>query len=244
MSNKVKLAGALANKPGQQINLDRFYEQLEHNPEHLEVEDLGNEYVSRGAYKLKAAAEAFNLDFCNKTVLDIGASTGGFSDYALKHGASAVIALDVGKAQIDSSLLKNPRLLNIESENFRYTEPANIASLFAAKFGREMKIDYMLADLSFISIVKILGKVKEFATAYGAEDLSMVFLIKPQFEAGKSEMDKCAGVIRDEALRARVLESTRQAISLEGFEELGLIESPIRGAKGNVEYLIYLAIAQ
>ncbi len=240
MSNKVYIAGASVNKPGQQINLDKFYEELELKPDYLKVEGLGNDYVSRGAYKLKAAHENFNLDFKTKVILDIGASTGGFSDYALKHGAKAVISLDVGKGLLDLSLRNNPLVLNIEAENFRYSDCARIASLFQERFKQELKLDFLVADLSFISITKILEKAKEFINSYGHSDTFCVFLIKPQFEASKQDVDKCAGVIRDQVLRERVLQDCLKSIQAQGFELKGLLESPIKGAKGNIEYLAIL----
>jgi 23S rRNA (cytidine1920-2'-O)/16S rRNA (cytidine1409-2'-O)-methyltransferase len=240
MSNRVRIGGVLANKAGQQINPEKFYNELEVNPEHLKVEDLGQEYVSRGAYKLKAATEQFELKFNGKMVLDIGSSTGGFTDYVLRQGALAVIALDVGKVQLDLSLRNNPAVLSIESENFRYSNPSRIASLCLDRFKQEMRLDYLVADLSFISITKILDKVKEFIIAYGHPETLCVFLIKPQFEASKQDVDKCAGVIRDPDLRERVLNGCLETIQEHGFELKGLIESPIKGAKGNLEYLALL----
>ncbi len=237
MSNKVYIAGAPVNKPGQQINLDKFYEELELKADYLKVEGLGNDYVSRGAYKLKAAYEKFNLDFSGKVILDIGASTGGFSDYALQQGAKTLIALDVGKGLLDLSLRNNPTLLNIEGENFRFSDAGRIASLFKDKFKTELRLDFLVTDLSFISIIKILEKAKEFIGNYGHEGTLCVFLIKPQFEAEKHDVDKCAGVIRDAALRERVLNQCLKSIQAEGFELKGLLESPIKGAKGNIEYL-------
>ncbi len=240
MSNRVRIAGAPATKAGQQINIDKFYKELEINPDYLRVEELNSEYVSRGAYKLKAAALDFNLDFKNKVVLDIGASSGGFTDYSLQAGAKAVIAVDVGKAQLDAKLVGSLQVLNIESENFRHTNVTLIAKKYQECFNEPLRLDYMVADLSFISIIKILAKVKEFLASYGHEATRMVFLIKPQFEAEKQDVDKCAGVIRDSSLRAKTLDTTIRAIQAEGFEQLGLLESPIKGAKGNIEYLLYL----
>ncbi len=240
MSNRVRIKGAVINKPGHQINLDRFHDDLDLNPEHLTVEQNDNDYVSRGAYKLKQAHEIFNLDFRGVVALDLGASTGGFSDYLLKHGARQIIALDVGKGQLDLSLRQDPRVLNIEEENFRHTDLVKLAALYQEKFNEALSIDYIVADLSFISITKILDKVKELIVLYGSANCRMVFLIKPQFEAGKEEMDKCAGVIRDEQLRERVLTETISKIINQGFELVAQAESPIKGAKGNVEYLLLL----
>ncbi len=237
MSNRVRIKGAVITKPGHQINLDRFHEELELSPDYLIVEELDNEYVSRGAYKLKEAHERFALDFTGIVALDLGASTGGFSDYLLKQGADSVIALDVGKGQLDLSLRQHPRVLNIEEENFRHSDINKIAQLYKEKFGQDLRLDYIVADLSFISITKVLDKVKELTSLCGSQATRMVFLLKPQFEAGKEEVDKCAGVIRDGELRERVLRETLAAIGAQGFELLGQAESPIKGAKGNIEYL-------
>jgi 23S rRNA (cytidine1920-2'-O)/16S rRNA (cytidine1409-2'-O)-methyltransferase len=245
MSNGVTIAGKLTNKPGMQINLEKFYEALETNPDHLSVEDKLSQYVSRGALKLKAAHEAFGLDFEDKLVLDIGASTGGFTDYALQQGASQVIALDVGKGQLHYKLQNHPQVINLEGINFRDWDGV-IASV-QGKPDITFSCDIVVTDVSFISLIKILEQLlKIFCTSLitssnaNKERLEIIALIKPQFEAGKEIMDKCQGVIRDEKIRAKVLEETLMKIDKLGYKFLGIVESPIKGAKGNVEYLVYL----
>jgi 23S rRNA (cytidine1920-2'-O)/16S rRNA (cytidine1409-2'-O)-methyltransferase len=236
MSNGVTIAGKLINKPGTQINTEKFYKAFETNTNYLIVEDKLSQYVSRGAFKLQAAQEAFDLDFNDKLVLDIGASTGGFTDYALEQGARQVLALDVGKGQLHYKLQNNERVINLEGVNFCHCEATELPW---------QSIDMVVTDVSFISLIKILEKLKSLLVIASDEVARqsspiIVALIKPQFEAGKDIMDKCEGVIRDEKIRKRVLEETLAKIDKLGYQRLGLIESPIKGAKGNVEYLVYL----
>ena len=238
MMNGVSIAGKLLNKAGEQINMEKFYTELELNPEYIQVDDKLLPYVSRGAFKLQAAHQAWGLDFTNKIVLDIGASTGGFTDYALQNGAQRVIALDVGKGQLHYKLQQDPRVINLEGVNFRELSSAAIHCI-------ENQIDMVVIDVSFISLITILQKLKSLLTDPTTQPPRhpvTVALIKPQFEAGKEIMDKCQGVIKDETVRQQVLEKVLQQIEELGYTNNGLIESPIKGAKGNVEYLVNLAI--
>ena len=228
MSNGVSIAGALMSKPGKAINADTFYKEFEGNPEYISVEDKMAQFVSRGAFKLKAAAESFNIDFKDRLVLDIGASTGGFTDFALQHGAKQVIALDVGKGQLHYKLQQDSRVINLEGTNFR-----DWAGLVAGE-QISSRVDIVVTDVSFISLVKILEKLKELPCS---DKLEIIALIKPQFEAGKEIMDKCQGVIRDEKVREETLNKTLIKIEELGYKRQGLIDSPIKGAKGNHEYL-------
>lgn len=250
MSNGVYIAGTLVNKPGRQINTDKFYKQFETNPEYLKVENKISQYVSRGAFKLKAAHEAFGLDFRDKLVLDIGASTGGFTDYILQNGARKVIALDVGKGQLHYKLQNDERVINLEGLNFKEFDfsqiPAQGSGLRAQGI---FDIDLIVVDVSFISLITILEKVKNLQKASPnlepraqnqTKQLQLLCLIKPQFEAGKEIMDKCQGVIKDEKIRHKVLDKTLKSIIQLGYKQLGLIKSSIKGNKGNVEYLAFL----
>lgn len=222
------------NKSGHEINYEKFLAELEKNPNYLEVEIKSSNYVSRGAEKLKAAYEAFNLNFENLITMDIGASTGGFTDFMLQNGAKKVIAIDVGKGQLDFKLQKDARVINLEGKNFRYIK--------ITELGLENEfISFISCDLSFISIEKILDKILEILKNY-PERTGIVFLIKPQFEAGKKIVDKCKGVIKDPNIREEVLKKTLEKISSKGFEYQRHIESPIKGAKGNIEYLGYFKI--
>lgn len=243
MLNAVKIAGKLENKPGKQINIERFFENYEKDKNYLTIDDKKgfSQYVSRGAYKIKQAYETFGLDFNGKLVLDIGASTGGFTDFALQHGARKVIAVDVGRGQLHYKLRNDARVVNIEEENFRNTDIKQLY-LFGGLAENE-KIDYVLVDLSFISILKILDKLKELVMTVGLEGTTFVFLLKPQFEAGKQIADKCRGVIKDDKVRNEIIMETVCKIEQQGFvlKSEGVIESPILGAKGNKEFLVCFA---
>ncbi len=231
MSNGVFIAGSLVNKAGTQITEEVFYQAYEQDSDYLRVENKLMPYVSRGAFKLKHAAEKFSIDFQEKVILDIGASTGGFTDYALKNSATKVFAVDTGKAQLDYKLRQDKRVVNLEEQNFRHID----ASLFTEK------IDIVTIDVSFISLALILEKL--FAIRPVLHDTALIVaLIKPQFEAGKEIMDKCRGVIRDEKIRQEVLNQTLEKINKVGFTSLDLIESPIKGAKGNIEFLQLLKL--
>jgi len=257
MSNGVSIAGTPMIKPGKAINADKFYEELEKNSEYISVEDKMALFVSRGAFKLKAAAETFKIDFQDKLVLDIGASTGGFTDFALQHGAKQVIALDVGKGQLHYKLQQDPRVINLEETNFR--DWSGVIASPEGDWQSIPEVDIVVTDVSFISLIKILEKLKSLCHSEQSEEsnaessaeispldssplndkLEIIALIKPQFEAGKEIMDKCQGVIRDEKIREEILDRTLIKIEELGYKKQGLIDSPIKGAKGNHEYLAY-----
>ncbi len=237
MAHKVRISSQLATKAGEQIDREKFIEAIESKPRYLEIEQEDCPFVSRGALKLEAAIRDFNLDFQGAVVLDIGASTGGFSDCSLRYGAKQVLALDVGKGQLHYKLRDHKQILNIEETNFRYADEDQIAREFEAKFQENLSIDFVLADLSFISIIKILPKLSECLNKYAKPETKMIFLIKPQFEAGKKEIDKCQGVIKDADVRERILAETLLKIQSEGYQLLAQSQSPISGAKGNIEYL-------
>jgi len=161
-----------------------------------------------------------------KVCADIGASTGGFTDVMLKHGAAKVYAIDVGYGQIDASLRNDPRVVNREKVNARYLEPENF----------DESIDFVSIDVSFISLKLILPAVAGFLRG------ELVALVKPQFEVGKHEVGK-GGIVRDEAKRQAAVESVVEFAKENGFEVQGVIESPVRGAEGNVEYLMYARLS-
>jgi 23S rRNA (cytidine1920-2'-O)/16S rRNA (cytidine1409-2'-O)-methyltransferase len=184
-------------------------------------------YVSRGGLKLAAALDQFRVDPNGRCALDIGASTGGFTDCLLQRGARRVVALDVGHGQIDWKLRQDPRVEVRENVNARYLQPADFESLF----------DLVVIDVSFISLTRILPVVRPLVTA-GA---GIITLIKPQFEVGREEVGR-GGIVRDEAARQRVLgEIVQHAVGL-GWQAVGTIESPIRGADGNCEFLGYFVL--
>jgi 23S rRNA (cytidine1920-2'-O)/16S rRNA (cytidine1409-2'-O)-methyltransferase len=189
-------------------------------------------YVSRGALKLEKAAQEFRLDFSDKIICDIGASTGGFTDYVLQHGARKVYAIDCGYGQLDQKLRNDPRVINMERTNVR-----ELQSL-------PEPIDIFVIDVSFISLKKVLPQVITISqtSEHGPKTFSVVALVKPQFEVGKAVADKYKGVIIDDKIRQDVIAEIKNHTEHLGYTVMGTTESPIKGAKGNVEYLLYLTI--
>ena len=211
MARRVLVNGKHVDKAGALVTAD----------DALEIEALEHPWVGRGGVKLAHALERFGIDVKDKVCADIGASTGGFTDVLLKNGAKKVYAIDVGYGQLDVSLRNDPRVINREKINARY--------LSAADF--EDKIDFVSIDVSFISLKLILPAVATFARG------DVVALIKPQFEVGKRDVGK-GGIVRDEAKRAAAVESVVSFARDSGFDVKGVIESPVKGAEGNVEYLM------
>ena len=182
-------------------------------------------FVSRGGEKLEAALQSFGVELDGKRVLDVGASTGGFTDCVLQHGASEVTALDVGKSQLHDRLVRDPRVTVLDSTNARSTTIAMVGDF-----------DVVVADLSFISLRQVATALCEVLRPHG----DMILLVKPQFEAEKSEVDKGAGVIRDPEIHQRTIAQVVLAFHGQGMNQSGLIESPLRGADGNTEFLLHL----
>ena len=191
----------------------------------LEVRGSTLRYVSRGGLKLEKAIVHFGLDLTGKTCMDVGASTGGFTDCMLQNGAVKVFSVDVGYGQFDWKLRNDPRVVCMEKTNIRYVTPEQIGQA----------IDFASIDVSFISLTKVLGPVRELL----AEDGQVVCLIKPQFEAGREKVGK-KGVVRDKAVHLEVVERVEEFASALGFRILNLEYSPIKGPEGNIEYLLYL----
>jgi len=182
-------------------------------------------FVSRGGVKLDAALDVFGVDPSGKTVMDIGCSTGGFTDCVLKGGAKKVYAVDVGYGQLDWSLRTDPRVVLHEKTNIRYLERDRIPEM----------IDLTVIDVSFISLTQVIARVPDFLDDNG----DVIALIKPQFEVGKELVEK-GGVIRDEAKRRAAVQKVREFSESAGFVIMGVCESPITGQKGNIEYFIHL----
>jgi 23S rRNA (cytidine1920-2'-O)/16S rRNA (cytidine1409-2'-O)-methyltransferase len=180
-------------------------------------------YVSRGGLKLAHALETFGIDVAGRDALDIGASTGGFTDVLLQRGAARVVALDVGHGQLDWRLRGDPRVTVLEGVNARYLTPASVPGPF----------DLVCLDVSFISLRQVLPAVPPLVHPGG----DVVALVKPQFEAGRAEVRN--GVIRDEAVRARVVDEVRAAAAAVGLTPAAVTPSPITGQKGNVEFLLH-----
>lgn len=192
-----------------------------------QIEVRGNtlKYVSRGGLKLEKAMTHFGVRLEGKVCMDVGASTGGFTDCMLQNGAVRVYSVDVGHGQLDWKLRNDPRVVCMEKTNIRYVTPADIAD----------RIGFASIDVSFISLTKVLGPVRELLT----EDGQIVCLIKPQFEAGREKVGK-KGVVRDAAVHLEVIETVLRFARENGFEARALEFSPIKGPEGNIEYLLWL----
>ncbi len=218
MSGRVLHGTARLDKPGKEF------------PQDLELTvERPPRFVSRGGDKLTAALEKFSLDLRGAHVLDVGASTGGFTDCVLQAGAADVVCVDVGRAQLHAKLRGDPRVTNIEQLNARHLTAADLP---------RGAFDAIVMDLSFISLTSVLPAVWPVLRAGGV----LVALVKPQFEAGKAEADKGRGVIRDPAVQDAALARVRDfaLAQLTGAQLIGTIDSPITGADGNREFLLGL----
>lgn len=215
MAGQVYVDGQKADKPG-----DTFSEDAA-----VEVRGKGLPYVSRGGLKLEKAMREFGLQLQGCTCMDIGASTGGFTDCMLQNGAQRVYSVDVGYGQLAWSLRTDPRVVNLERTNARYLTREQVPE----------EIGFFSVDVSFISLTLILPAVRPLLAEHG----QAVCLIKPQFEAGREKVGK-KGVVRDKAVHEEVIEKIRSFALENGFSVLGLTFSPVKGPEGNIEYLIYL----
>ncbi|MCI6886610.1 MAG: TlyA family RNA methyltransferase [Lachnospiraceae bacterium] len=191
----------------------------------IEVRGTTLKYVSRGGLKLEKAMTHFGVQLAGKICMDVGSSTGGFTDCMLQNGAVKVYAVDVGHGQLDWKLRNDERVVCMEKTNIRYVTPEDIAD----------RIQFASIDVSFISLTKVLGPVKQLLT----DDGQIVCLIKPQFEAGREKVGK-KGVVREKSTHLEVIEQVIQFAVSQGFEILNLEFSPIKGPEGNIEYLLYL----
>ena len=218
MSGRVFRGTERLDKPGREVAED------------CEVSILAPpRFVSRGGDKLAAALEGYVIDLRGANVLDVGASTGGFTDCALQSGAASVVCVDVGRAQLHSRLRADPRVVNLEKVNARRLAPSDLP---------RSEFDAVVMDLSFISLKAVLPSVWPFLREGGV----LVALVKPQFEAGKAQADKGRGVIRDASVREAALAGVRDfaLASLDGAVLEGSMDSPIEGADGNREFLLCL----
>lgn len=196
-------------------------------PENAVIEVKGKTlpYVSRGGLKLEKAMQKFPITLSGKVCMDVGSSTGGFTDCMLQNGATKVYAIDVGHGQLAWKLRNDERVVCMEKTNIRYVVPEDIDELAA----------FSSIDVSFISLTKVLLPVKNLLT----EDGQVVCLIKPQFEAGREKVGK-KGVVRDSSVHREVIEMIVDYVRTQSLGILGLDFSPIKGPEGNIEYLIYL----
>ncbi len=216
MAGNVFVDGQREDKAGTAFDEGKIY---------IEVKGNSMKYVSRGGLKLEKAMEQFPIVLAHTVCMDIGASTGGFTDCMLQNGAERVYAVDVGHGQLAWKLRSDERVVCMERTNFRYVTPEDIGQ----------KIDFASVDVSFISLTKILIPARNLLKPQG----HMVCLIKPQFEAGRDKVGK-KGVIRDSAVHEEVIRKVVDYSDLAGFAVKGLTYSPIKGPEGNIEYLIYL----
>ena len=197
------------------------------NPEgiNIEVRSKQLKYVSRGGFKLEKAMDVWGIDLSGKVCMDIGSSTGGFTDCMLQNSAVRVYSVDVGRGQLDWKLRNDERVVVMEQTNFRFLTPADIPE----------KIDFASVDVSFISLDKILIPARNLLSDHGR----IVALIKPQFEAGKGKVGK-NGVVRELSVHEEVIERAVSFADYVGFNILGIDFSPIKGPEGNIEYLMSL----
>jgi 23S rRNA (cytidine1920-2'-O)/16S rRNA (cytidine1409-2'-O)-methyltransferase len=214
--SKVLVAGMPTPKPASLVSPD--------TP--IELVTQEKRWVSRGAQKMLAALDAFPVDPMGKHVLDVGSSTGGFTEVMLANGAGSVTALDVGRAQLHESLRADPRVISMERTNFRLVDPDALA---------KAPFTIVVADLSFISLCAVASKL----AAVTAEGADLILLVKPQFEASKGEIGS-GGVVRRQETRDRALGKVCDCLARAGLGARGIIRSPIEGRDGNVEYLLWL----
>jgi 23S rRNA (cytidine1920-2'-O)/16S rRNA (cytidine1409-2'-O)-methyltransferase len=218
LAGKVRCGTERLDKPGRSIAADTELTVVQ-----------APRFVSRGGEKLDGFLKQFAIDVSGCHVLDIGASTGGFTDCCLQRGAQQATCVDVGRAQLHNKLIQDPRVINIEKTNARHLQPGVLP---------HDSYPLIVMDLSFISLTKVLPAVWAFCALEG----HLIALVKPQFEARKAEVDAGRGIIRDAAIHRRVLEEVQKfALSeLPGARLIGTLESPIKGTDGNTEYLIGL----
>jgi 23S rRNA (cytidine1920-2'-O)/16S rRNA (cytidine1409-2'-O)-methyltransferase len=216
LAGRVYSGQAKIDKPGTRVDPEALLTVKEPLP-----------YVSRGGLKLQAALDQFGINPSGTVCLDVGASTGGFTDCLLKRGARKVYAVDVGYGQLDWGLRNDPKVTVLERTNFRTISEESLPG----------GMDLAVVDVSFISLRLILPKLRLFLKPHARA----VLLVKPQFEAGKGMVGK-GGIVRDPKIRRQALRAVLESAEDEGFSIIGTMESPVRGSGGNVEYLVHLEI--
>lgn len=215
MSGIVYVNNQKSDKPGTMISDDAT----------VEVRGKTLPYVSRGGLKLEKAMKVFNIDLKGKTTMDVGASTGGFSDCMLQNGAKKVYAVDVGYGQLAYKLRIDDRIVNLERTNIRYLDEDKVPD----------KIQFASIDVSFISLKLVLPVLLNFL----ADNANVVCLIKPQFEAGKEFVGK-KGVVRDKLVHEKVINEIIEFVQKNNYQVIDINFSPVKGPQGNIEYLLYL----
>ena len=216
MSGNVFVNGQREDKAGSCFDIEKSK---------IEVKGSTLKYVSRGGLKLEKAINSFSFSLKDKICMDIGASTGGFTDCMLQNGAKKVYSVDVGHGQLDWKLRNDERVICMEKTNFRYMQPGDIQDI----------LDFASVDVSFISLTKILLPARKLLS----DDGQMICLIKPQFEAGRDKVGK-KGVVREKNIHEEVIVRIYEFAIICGFDVLQLEYSPIKGPEGNIEYLIHI----
>ncbi|WGS64781.1 TlyA family RNA methyltransferase [Marinitoga aeolica] len=209
---KVKVNNIIITKPSKKVNQNDYIEIIS-----------TEKYVSRAAYKLLHAFEVFNINIEKKVCMDIGSSTGGFTQVLLEKGAKRVYAIDSGTNQLHQSLRNNPKIILMENTNARYLKKENFE-----------EIDFFTCDVSFISITKLISPIKNIIS----KKSEGIVLIKPQFELEPSKLIK--GIVKNDKFRNEAIEKVTLSFKNNGFEIIGITESPIKGKEGNIEYLLYV----
>ena len=219
LAGQVQVNGQRVDKPGTSVDEEA----------QVEIISTGRRFVSRGGFKLEKALQEFQVDVRDKVIIDIGASTGGYTDCVLQSGARKVYAVNVGYGQLDWTLRNDPRVVNLERTNIRYIEPELISEL----------ADLITIDVSFIS----LGLVFPVSRGLLKEAGIVICLVKPQFEAGRDRVGK-KGVVRDPQIHRQVLMSCVNSASAVGLNCTGITYSPIKGPQGNIEYFLKLTATE
>lgn len=209
------VAGSLVTRPAAPVTEDAA----------VEVDPAATRYVSRGGHKLAAALDAFPISVAGRRAVDVGASTGGFTDCLLQRGAAEVVAIDVGRGQLHPALRADPRVTDLQNIDAREVDPSQVGAPF----------DVVVADVSFISLRLLAGAM----TGLAGAPCDVLLLVKPQFEAGPGHRSK-RGVVLDGETHAAACRSVADAYTAAGFSQGGLVTSPIAGRAGNREYLLWL----
>jgi 23S rRNA (cytidine1920-2'-O)/16S rRNA (cytidine1409-2'-O)-methyltransferase len=230
MEGKVFVNGKKITKAGTPVNDDS----------NISLEENSLPYVSRGGLKLEAALDFFTIDVHNKIIMDVGSSTGGFTDCMLKRGAEKVYCIDVGYGQLAWSLRNDPRVVLLERTNARYLDQ-ELKNQKSESRKKELKdlmqgsIDMVTIDVSFISLTKVVPAILPFVRAEG----SILALVKPQFEIGKGQVGK-GGIVREEEKRLQTVRDVQEALQRLELSPAGDFQSPVPGQKGNIEYFLYM----
>ncbi|MDD3853166.1 MAG: TlyA family RNA methyltransferase [Syntrophomonadaceae bacterium] len=219
LAGQVQVNGQRVDKPGTSVDEEA----------QVEIISTGRRFVSRGGFKLEKALQEFQVDVRDKVIIDIGASTGGYTDCVLQSGARKVYAVDVGYGQLDWTLRNDPRVVNLERTNIRYIEPELISEL----------ADLITIDVSFISLELVFPVSRGLLKEAGI----VICLVKPQFEAGRDRVGK-KGVVRDPQIHRQVLMSCVNSASAVGLNCTGITYSPIKGPQGNIEYFLKLTATE